>query len=150
PNLTRLPKNQSEGDIPLMAFATGMVDALECVFRKIGVDDSEFSVPTSKGGKGRIQLWMTTAQGPGADITPGAPPEDQLWASPKELNRYDIVFLPCEGKPYDEMQGAQQNLIAYANAGGRVFATHYSYVWLYQNTWNQSGDFTNVDQSHPG
>ena len=37
-----------------MAFATGDVDALECVLRKIGIDDSEFTEPT---GTGRVHIY---------------------------------------------------------------------------------------------
>jgi N-acetylneuraminic acid mutarotase len=60
-SLTRLPKNKTEGDIPKQAFVTGEKDALECVLRKIGVEDTEFS---NALGNGRIHLYA--AAGPGS------------------------------------------------------------------------------------
>ena len=127
--LTRLPKNRGEGDIPHMAFATGSLDALECVLRKIGVDDTEF---TAASGPGRIHLY-SGAGSAGASAGPSTTSETNLWGSSATLNQYDMVLFPCQGGKYDMTPAAQANMIAYANAGGRVFATHYSYVWLYND-----------------
>jgi hypothetical protein len=42
-----------------------------------------------------------------------------------------MVMFPCQGNPSDQATGTgPANVLSYANAGGRVFATHYSYAWL--------------------
>ena len=69
-DLTRLPKNSSEGHIPKIAVATGDYDSLECFIRKIGVDDSEFS---NGGGSGRVQLYQGF-EGSGDGRDAGEPP----------------------------------------------------------------------------
>ncbi len=123
--LTRMPRNKSEGDIPQFAFSTGDADALECVLRKIGVDDAEFTLPS---GNGRVHLFEEN----GATM-PGIPKASTLWGDVNTLSKYDIVVLDCEGGQNDKPPAAQQNMIAYAGKGGRVFASHFSYVWLYND-----------------
>jgi hypothetical protein len=123
PSLTRMPRNQSEGDIPLIAVATGQADQTECVLMKMGIDQAEFTQPT---GSGRVQFYKAN----GSDLGPGTPPAETLWGSPPTLAAYDMVVLPCVGLPTTESPANQQNLIGYTSAGGRVFATHYSYSWL--------------------
>ncbi|HEY0707157.1 MAG TPA: hypothetical protein VGG33_10180, partial [Polyangia bacterium] len=122
---TRLPRNKTEGDIPLTAVATGNVDSLECVLRKMGVADSEFTRPS---GTGRIHLYRTN----GADAPDGSRTSyTTLVDSPTNLAKYDMVVFPCEGGENDKSTTRKQNVINYANAGGRLFFTHYSYVWMY-------------------
>lgn len=123
--LSRLPRNKTEGDIPKTALVTGNVDALECLLRKIGLDDAEF---TGTAGTGRINLYV----GDGAGMA-GAQPEAALFANQASLNRYDMTILACQGRAIARSPAQQQLLSNYASAGGRVFATHYSYTWLYQN-----------------
>ncbi len=132
-----MPRTKAEGDIPLTAIATGNVDALECVLLKMGVAQSEFTDP---GVGGRIEMYVADQSGgPGATIDANTPSETQLWGTQTELDRYDQVLFPCEGvpggpgNPNQESPAAQQNVINYTTAGGRVFATHYSYVWLYND-----------------
>jgi hypothetical protein len=148
--LTRLPKNQAEGDIPLMAFATSDIDALECVLRKIGIQDSEFSNPAAQGGSGRIRFYRGEDD-PGAQISAGTPSAAQLWdgATP-DINQYDMVFFPCQGGvlPSPKTSLQQQTVIDYANLGGRVFATHFSYGWLFNAAPFSGTAAWNVEQ-HP-
>jgi hypothetical protein len=131
-NLSRMPRTRAEGDIPAIAMLTGRVDALECVLRKIGIDDSEFSVPAAQGGDGRVRFYLEGDNGTryGADIGSGAPGEAQLWQAGGDIGQYDMTFFACEGARLPEQTADQQRIINYANSGGRVFATHFSYVWL--------------------
>lgn len=122
-DLQRLPRDQSEGDIPQMAIATGSADPFECLLRKIGIADSEFTGPD---GGGRVHVYRQN----GLDTNPKAPSGDTLWASLDQLEKYDVVILPCEGSEVRKTPEALQNLVDYTSAGGRVFATHFSYTWL--------------------
>ncbi len=122
-SMTHLPTNHLEGDIPHIAIATGAVDPLECVLHKIGIDDSEVTPPS---GSGRVHYYVSN----GAQMSPPAPSADQLWSSVDTLKQYDIVLLPCEGAPSYKPANVVQNLIDYTSAGGRVFTTHFGYVWI--------------------
>jgi hypothetical protein len=127
----RFPANQSEGDIPKIAIATGSVDAVECVLRKVGINDSEFTDPS---GAGQINLFVGDG-GPGsggAKVTTSVP-ETTLMGNSTLLNTYDLLMLPCEGGEYIRSANALANIVAFANAGGRVYSTHFSYAWLYNN-----------------
>jgi len=130
PDQTRLPRAQAEGDIPAMAIVTGSADPIECVLPKIGIDVSEFTNP---GGGGRVELYLADSAGAGAFIDSNTPLEDNLWGSPQVLSQRDLVIFDCQGQQYDQTTAAQSNIIQYANAGGRIFASHYSYVWLYND-----------------
>ncbi len=121
--LTRLPRNQTEGDIPLHAISTGNSDALECVLRKIGIDDAEF---TTSSGNGRIHLYESNGAG-----LPNIPPATTLWGDVATLKKYDIVVLDCEGAQNEKPKAAKDRMVEYTSAGGRIFASHYNFVWLY-------------------
>ncbi len=160
-SLTNLPPNKTVGDIPHMAFVTGAVDSLECVMRKIGVQDAEFTQPS---GTGRINLYVgdgtvsVPGQGTyhlgGANAGAGTPSETTLVNTPATLDEYDMLLFACKGSEHDRTAAQQTNVINYANAGGRIFATHFSYVWLFNDapfngtaSWNvgQCDPFTSPD-----
>jgi hypothetical protein len=135
---TRLPRFQAEGNpadnIPRMALATGDVDALECVLRKIGIDDREFGNGVAAGtdphtSPGRIHLYQAN----GAVKNAATPSVTNLVGSMTSLDGYDAVLLACEGFPAATTAAQQKNLRDYTTAGGRLFATHFNYSWLYNN-----------------
>jgi hypothetical protein len=135
-NLT-MPANQSQGDLPHIAVVTGQADGVECIFRRIGISDSEFTDPSGTGSINLYEGTGTLTSG-GAVVLPATttvPTEDQLIESASKLNTYDLVMFGCQGTGTDAIastnaNGALDNLVSYANTGGRIFATHYGYVWL--------------------
>jgi hypothetical protein len=131
-----MPRNHAEGDIPLTAISTGNVDAMECVLLKMGIDPGEFTLPASAGGTGRVQMFV----GNGSNEGFSDPKESALTTSPAALALYDEVLFPCwgddptqNGSPNAKTAPEQQNVIDYTGKGGRMFATHYSYAWLYND-----------------
>ncbi len=143
PELTRLPRNQSEGDIPQMAMVTGKVDKLECVLRKIGIDEAEFTLPSANG---RVHLYQAN----GATLGPGTPPGSALWGNATALDGYQMALLACEGQPFDKAATGQKRLLDFSNAGGRLFVTHYSYTWLFNIAPFSTTAAWNVAQTPPG
>ena len=126
----RLPRDHTDGDIPLMAISTGTADSIECVLRKMGISDSEFTIP---GGGGRINLYHNN----GSIAAAGATPDQAvLWggAGPNggvPMSSYDVVLLPCDGINGDgPIPPAYQNLVNFTTAGGRALVTHYSQTWI--------------------
>lgn len=136
--LIRFPKNRSEGHIPRIAFMSGSADPFECVLLKMGIDANgtgEFSKPTDASGNLTPQRihWYNSNQNSGYDLASGSGGPGvsvtNLIDSPTRLAAYDAVIFSCEGGQYGRTAAEYQNVVNYAAAGGRIFATHYSYVW---------------------
>jgi hypothetical protein len=68
PQITRLPRNRTEGDLPHIAITTGASDQMECLPLRLGVDASEF---TSSTGDGHIHLYSGDYQGGGPGFPTG-------------------------------------------------------------------------------
>jgi hypothetical protein len=149
-NLLRLPRTQKEGNIPRIALTTGGYDRLECLIRKIGIDDSEFTPPT---GTGRVNLYggkgdglpATTAFAPALNGAATFPSAVSFWDDPASVAKYDMVVLSCEGNWFsaDKTPAARQGLVDYANKGGRIFASHWHGVWVQFGPapWNTVASF---------
>jgi hypothetical protein len=123
---TRMPKNHGEGDIPKFAVVTGNADQVECVLLKVGVDQTEFTNP---GGTGRINLYLGENEA-GAQIDLTTPSEGTLMGTTATINQYDVVMLPCQGTPAPKTTDELSNFVSFANAGGRVYSSHYSYDYM--------------------
>jgi hypothetical protein len=146
-NVTRLPRNRTEGHIPKIALTTGGADALECLLRKIGIEDSEFTPETADG---RVNLFaagthngtpltdngMTSTAGTNAYMTLNGAAKftdsELWWESADNLMKYDLLLHSCEGQDTTTNKSAAalaafQN---YANMGGRAFASHWHVNWI--------------------
>ncbi len=154
PQLTRLPRNKTEGDIPKIAIAVGSADQMECLPLRMGIDPTEF---TNAAGDGRIHLFQGNYN-PNGDAKPvtkfdathnagvALTPAAQLWATTDSLMKYDITILSCEGDSYasEKPPAVREAMYNYESLGGRVFASHWHNIWFEQGpapvpttgTWN--------------
>lgn len=127
----RLPKNHLEGTLPQMAVATGQWDAIECVLRRVGIEQSEF---TSPSGGGMVHIYDNDATGNAQ--APGAVPVGDLLGNLNKLMNYHILFLNCSDEGYSRTllrdPTVLKNLREYLAAGGRMYVTDWSYDFIQQ------------------
>jgi hypothetical protein len=136
PELTRLPKKQSEGDMPQMALTTGGCDKLGCMLPKVGIDPSEFGVEADGPSKA-VHTYLGQGAPPSAPAgaPTGAPSAAALWGDLTKLMKYDLAILSCECQEHldgkgGSMAGAPFGVMAdYLKAGGRIFTTDFMYTW---------------------
>lgn len=135
-----LPSNKSEGDIPKIAILMGDADPIQCLLRRIGIDDSEF---TGSSGSGRIHLYNHNGmQYPGS--RPAYWGSNPLLDDSAKMDEYNAILAPCDyehgdypdyedrsgpsynGTPTPTLSASERaNVKAYVNKGGRVFTTHW-------------------------
>jgi hypothetical protein len=137
---SRLPKNHGEGDMPQMALLTGEADQLGCFMSQIGIDPAEFTGPT---GTGRLHVYQGVggsgvSGGTAGNCTNSSCP---LWATKADLENYDIAVLACEGGENLQTKTTAeiQNMHDWLNEGGKLFATHFHYVWFKDGPSDFSG-----------
>jgi hypothetical protein len=152
---TTLPRTRAEGDLPKIAITTGNADALECLVRKLGVDDSEFGTAGDDravhlyNGNGANKFAVGFAGGSG-DFAPAL----AFWDSRQTLDTYDTAMLSCEADQFiggggggggaainAKPQSSLDAIHGYANAGGRVFLSHWHNVWIGGNRQSPGSDY---------
>ncbi len=150
PNLTRLPRNQSEGNMPHIALTTGKCDSMGCMVGKLGIDPAEFGVQ-SDGYTKAINVYSSAADG-FSNTTKAS----VLWGSLPLLETYDMGIFSCEcneslatkgvprvrSTPVTEhaddaapcLRRSSRTSTDYLNAGGRIFTTDFQYTWYRYST----------------
>ncbi len=160
---TRLPAHKTDGlggtHLPKVAISTGDVDEMECVFRNMGIAESEFTVPT---GTGRVHLYRANGAMPNGVVCSGTYRDGRrtrdcsrndnvgcrdkltgcsweiddtnLFGTQARLNGYDLVVFDCEASEQRHAAADETRIENYVNAGGRMFASHFSYVWIENRT----------------
>jgi len=141
---TSLPKSRTDitamttsVDMPRIAVSTGGADAIECLILKLGIDPKEIGASTRDT---MIHLYTNPDNGQGAatfkaNWPGGTDPmthSSAFWNDVNNLKKYDIVMLSCEGSQgaSTKTQPMLQAMHDYADAGGRVFASHWHNIWI--------------------
>ncbi len=137
PQETRLPRTRDDGlgaNIPRIAIATGAIDAMECVFMKMGVSPDEFVNGEDSSEGGRVHIYRGgTSQTRGGRIDTDTPNDSELHTDKARMFSYDMLVFDCEGGGYGHHDESDPNVREYVNSGGRMFASHLSWTWLEDN-----------------
>jgi hypothetical protein len=135
-NLTRLPRNRTEGDLPKIAVTVGNCDKLSCMLPKVGIDPAEFGVD---GEAKAVHFYQPRSTGPLANNPPGPKGMKDaraLWSDAAKMREYDIIVFSCEcNEALNTKDGdvSWKAVTDYLAAGGRIFTTDFQYVW-YKNS----------------
>jgi hypothetical protein len=86
---TRLPRSQSEGNIPHIAIATGALDPEECTLYRMGVAASEF---TDENGAGRVHMFIDAIGSGGSTLPSPAANHDASY-----LLGFTCPLAGCQG-----------------------------------------------------
>jgi hypothetical protein len=153
-NPTRLARSSSDGlavNLPKIAISTGRIDAMECVFEKMGIAQSEFGNFDSAA---KLHLYRSAGNGgtlEGASIDAETPSDVDLYGSLERLQSYDMVVADCEGGSWDGENDFEERIAngdkvrEYVNRGGRLFASHLSMSWLHENGTTAYDDATPIE-----
>lgn len=139
-NLTRLPRDSSEGHIPHIAISTGLEDSLECLARDIGIAGSEITSGPTSAGRVRLYVGNGTSQFDG-----GATFESRgALTTAAGLASYDAVLLACEGRNAEAVPTGAAAMLEFVNAGGWLWLTHDEFTWLKNAPppWSSLATFT--------
>ncbi|MEO8874824.1 MAG: hypothetical protein ABI461_04480, partial [Polyangiaceae bacterium] len=130
-NQTRLPKNQTEGDMPHIAISSGICDNTACLLPKLGIDPVEYGTAADVGTKAIIFY-----QGAGSETPTGAASAQSLWGNENELKKYDAVILGCNCSESEEQKATADGGTAtlagmadYLAQGGRALSLDFQYPW---------------------
>lgn len=124
--VTRLPRNQSEGNMPKIAITTGMCDPLACIMPKIGIDPTEYA-PGPASAQTKPKAAVSLYKGIGVDL-PNSPLASDFRADEKQLENFDLAIFSCECGELP--QGPDLDAVRkYLDAGGRIFTTDFQYTW---------------------
>jgi hypothetical protein len=121
---SRLPSKASEGNIPKIAISMSAGDHLQCLLRKIGIEESEF---TNKNGAGRVHLYAyngmkfngtgtPSVTGVSCTGSPAGTCATDLWSSPTQLDTYSAVIAPCDKNPFGGTPGSPNPYVGSAGS----------------------------------
>lgn len=83
---------------------------MECLLRKIGIDDAEF---TAGDGVGRVQLY----RGAGGGGVAGSSSAYEFWSNEAKMSTYDVVINACECMPFTDVAGETDDAVDWTPGG---------------------------------